>query len=96
MEEARQYSVVRSDALLLVIGGIAAFVLIVTTVLSRARQAERSGELRFWVRGLNAEHVIRRSDDPARFDLELKLLRAVPWFGCAALALVVSMMGSFF
>ncbi|RYD63607.1 MAG: hypothetical protein EOP58_11095 [Sphingomonadales bacterium] len=83
------------DAFLLVLGGLAALALAIGTALVRAREADRSGELRFWVRGLVGEQVIRRSDDPARFEIELKILRAVPWFGLTGVALAVLMMGYF-
>ncbi|MFL9842582.1 hypothetical protein ABS767_16550 [Sphingomonas sp. ST-64] len=83
------------EPLLLILGGLAALALAIGTALFRAREADRSGELRFRVRGVFGEHVIRRSDDPVRFDLELKILRAVPWFGLTGLALAVLMMGYF-
>ena len=74
---------------LLALGAITAFVLV------RANEAARSGELRYWVKGRYEEQVIRRQDDPARFDLEIKILRAVPWLGFAVLALAVLMLGYF-
>lgn len=77
------------------LGCLLAIGAITVLVLARANEAAKSGELRYWMKGRYEEQVIRREDDPARFDLELKILRAVPWFGFGALALAILMLGYF-
>lgn len=61
----------------------------------KAQKAEDSGELSFYVRGLVAEQIIRREDDPKRFAIELMFLRAVPWVAFGMLALSFLIMGYF-
>jgi hypothetical protein len=81
--------------LFLIVGGVIALVAACVFPVMKAREASRSGELRFWVRGLLTEQVIRREDDPRRFDIELKLLRAMPWIGLSLMSLAILFMGFF-
>jgi hypothetical protein len=81
--------------LFLIVGGVFALVAACVLPVMKARAASRSGELRFWVRGLLTEQVIRREDDPRRFDIELKLLRAMPWIGLSLMSLGILFMGFF-
>jgi hypothetical protein len=76
-------------------GCLVALGAITALVLMRANEAVKSGELRYWMKGRNDEQVIRRQDNPARFELEIKLLRAVPWFGVGALVLAILVLGYF-
>lgn len=77
------------------LGCLLAIGAITVLVLARANEAAKSGELHYWMKGRYEEQVIRREDDPVRFDLELKILRAVPWFGFGVLALAILMLGYF-
>ncbi|WP_326523440.1 hypothetical protein [Sphingomonas sp.] len=76
-------------------GCVAALALMTVSIYLRAREAEKTGELKYRVSGVVREHIIRRADDPARFALELKILRAVPWMGFSLLAVTIAMMGFF-
>ena len=84
-----------TDLITVFLGCLLALGAVTALVLMRANEAARSGELRYWVKGRGEEQVIRRQDDPARFELEIKILRAVPWFGFGALALAILMLGYF-
>jgi len=46
--------------------------------LWQARDAERTGEMKMYQR-FRGTSTLLRADDPARFDLHIKRLRAVPW-----------------
>jgi len=80
--------------LLLVLGGIGALLAACVLPVIKAREAAKTGELRFWVRGVLGEQVIRRADDPHRFDVELKLLRAMPWIGLSLMSVAILCVGS--
>ncbi|WP_423602303.1 hypothetical protein [Sphingomonas sp. MS122] len=84
-----------NDLISVFLGCLLALGAVTALVLIRVHEAAKSGELRYWMKGRYEEQVIRRQDDPARFELELKILRAVPWFGFGALALAIAMLGYF-
>jgi hypothetical protein len=81
-----------SDFAWLLIASGAALIGLSAWAFVRAAEAVRIGELRYRVRGTFYEQVIRRADNPARFDAEIRLLRAVPWIAAslAAFAILVS------
>ena len=77
------------------IGLVAAFALPAMWARMRATEAESAGELRYWVRSLWSEQVIRRTDDPRRFEIEIRILRAIPWMIVAASAFGILVFGTF-
>ena len=81
-----------SDWELVVVAG--AIILAATAVFARLRAnvASKSGELKYSISG--KEHVIRREDDPRRFEIELGLLRAAPWVAAGAAAFVLLFLGA--
>jgi len=84
-----------SEFILVVIGLAAAFGLPALWARMRAEEAESAGELRYWARGLWSEQVIRRADDPRQFEIEMRILRAIPWMIVGAIAVAILVFGSF-
>ena len=60
--------------------------------LWQARDAERTGRMQMYQR-FRGRSTLLRSDDPARFDLHVKRLRAVPWVVACVLAGLFLMLG---
>ena len=83
------------EFMIVVIGLAAAFALPALWARMRAEDAETTGELRYWVRALWSEQVIRRSDDPRQFEIEIHILRAIPWMMAAAIAFATLVFGTF-
>ena len=84
-----------AEFVLVVIGFAAAFALPALWASMRADEAEQTGELRYWVRALWSEQVIRRADDPRQFEVEIRKLRAIPWMIVSAIAFALLVFGTF-
>ena len=83
------------EFVLVVIGLAAAFAVPALWARIRADEAESAGELRYWARAFWSEQVIRRADDPRQFEIEIRILRALPWMIGTAIAFAILVFGSF-
>ena len=70
------------------------YVIVFLYVRNWVSEAEQTGEFRYRLKGWG-EQVIRRADDPDRFQMELRFLKAMPWFGLTMLALMITVLGYF-
>lgn len=60
--------------------------------LWQARDAERTGRMRMYQR-FKGHSTLLRADDPLRFDLHVRRLRAVPWVVACIVAGLIMMLG---